>query len=293
MLKIITILIALLFIYSVPSTAQNSNKSFYKKVNFTALVTAEAVKNSVLEGNLIGIKSSFLLDTNSLGIFAGAQAFVSLSGSSFSGDPLVESDNKTIVGSFGLTLGLLSNWTNTRNDSRINVGFSHISQSGRLLLPDLFGYLKFHQIQNDWLLYIEGSTETVFPQKGFNRLILGARYEIPSSSLAQASVNGQEIKIPSSTRRNFRVWTEVGLFSFVINNSWAITPSFRAEYIHFTQNQINIFQPGVVVSICNQAAEVLRIQYSQESDLVKNTRLLHRISLTFDVINFGRGFSKL
>jgi hypothetical protein len=289
MFKLIKMLLVLLLIYSVPSMVQSqSKKDFYNKANFTAFITVNAIKNRVIDGNSIGIKGSFHLNPNNFGLFVGGEAFASKSGSSFTGDPRVENGNKNVVGGFGFTVGLLLHNTNVINDSRVTFGFSHISQAGNLLLPDLFGYLKLHQIQNDWICYVEGTSEINFNQKMFNRLIGGARYEIPNSSLAQASVNGQEIKIPAATRRNFRAWGEIGLFTFALNNNWTVTPSFRAEYIYFTQNQLNRFQPGFVISICNQTSEVLRIAYSQES--AKNTLLLHSVSLSLDVIHFGQGF---
>lgn len=294
MFKSINVLVIILFLHSIQSKAQETNKKFfYNKTRFTTLVTAEAVKNKVIEGNSIGIKTSFYLTPSRLGLFVGGEAFALKSGSSFTGDPLVESDNKTIVAGFGVTTGILKIGRNVMNDTRINFGLTHISQAGSLVLPDLFGYLKFNQIQNDWIHYIEGVTETNIRQNGFNRFIFGARYEIPISSLAQASVNGEEIKIPPSNRRNFKAWVELGLFSFVVNNSWSITPSFRSEYIHVTQNQLNLIQPGVGISIFNLYSEVIRINYSQEFNPIKNTQSLHRIRLTIDFINLGRGFPKL
>lgn len=284
MFKTINLFVGI-FLFLQTAYSQSSNNPFYRKSWAEAVVTYSGFKNQMIEGNYLELKTT-LKQTNN-GFFLGGEGFLSKSEASFS-NSVVNNSTKTVVGSAGLLVGLLKPTKNMISDVRLNFGLTHISQNSNLILLDLFGHLKYVQTQNDWITYIKSQVDIRTNAKVIHQLILGTQYEYPIHSLARASINGGEIKIPSGNRKNLQVWMELGMMQFVINSHYAITCNFQGGYRHFSQNTIDMYKAGVKLALYNTLSEIISLSYNKEFNSIKNSVATENYSVSIDILNLSR-----
>ncbi len=283
------IAVAILLSHSTMSNGQAPDSTFYFRNNVVeTTISISGFGNKFFQGNYLSTLVSIHQKPELKKIFLGIEGFALKSGSFINDKILIGNSNKGIVAGCGPTIGLLASTGNFLIDTRMNFGVIHISQSSELILPDLFGYLKFSQIQNDWLVYMESTSELIRNSNIFNRLLLGIRYEYPLESIAQASINSTEIKISPSNRKNLQIWLELGIHSININNSWRVGGNIYCGYKYASQHQLDLNQIGFFFIVENKYAKVIQLGYTQEAVFSKNIRPVNNLYLKLEVINFGR-----
>ena len=290
LIKILSVVTLLSQINLSKAYSQEVDSNFFYRNNIVeATVAVSGFGNKLFQGNILNSKLSIHQKITLNKVFFGVEGFGSKSGSYVNDKILVSNSNKSIVAGIGLTTGLLKSTKDILIDTRINFGISHISQTSDLILPDLFGYLKFNQIQNDWLSYLESTWELIRNSNIFNRLLLGIRYEYPLESIAHASVNGSEIQISPNNRKNLQLWLELGIHCINITNYWRIGGSVYSGYKHVSQNKLNLYQIGFLVIIDNKYGKIVELGYTQESIVSRKARPVNSCYLKIDMVNFGRG----
>lgn len=283
-------------ITALSTTQGQTEKIFSTKNNMRMIVNIGGAKNYLATGNNLNAKLHFQksLDANNT-LFLGAESFVIKTDFSLE-HPYISTQEKILLKGIGVTLNcLLKNLPhNSLADINITLGLAHVSQKATLLYTLAYNhqYIKFEQIQNDWLYYLESSLTINRAQRVFNKGILGVRYESQWQSQARGSLNGEEIIIPTANRKNYKIWAEIGMFGIVINPGWGLVINMGGLYQCFSQTSKVVYQIGPSLSIFNEKGEVIKLTYAKEFHATgyNSPPSLHYYTLGVDILNLGTGF---